>query len=199
MCVGAIVSPMAGHAEFDCKEKLSAWPRDRFMTVGFFAVVLIGSAKMLTASIAIPLAYLSTRQVADKSLPDHGQYCRAATLLATMPPITFCYGTVWAMLVGSIVAILPRTCLWWPARAQFDGEEKVLAWARDRFMIGLSDRKWKSKLRQYLLDADVCKYRLQRKSNVDGPTMEEFCFLFKISFPRDSPQNRPSIGRKYVQ
>ena len=76
--------------------------------------------------------------------------------------------------------------------AKFDCNEKVLVWARDRFMKGLSDRKWKSKLRKYLLDADVCKYRLKNAGNVDGLTMEEFCRVFKISFFERQPAEEPT-------
>jgi len=82
-------------------------------------------------------------------------------------------------------------------RAQFDCKEKLLAWARDRFMNGLSDRKWKSKFTKYLLDTQSCKFRLQSASNEDGPTMEEFCRVFDISFPRGASQeSRPVLAGK---
>ena len=82
-------------------------------------------------------------------------------------------------------------------RAQFDCKEKLLAWARDRFMNGLSDRKWKSKFTKYLLDTQSCKFRLQNASNEDGPTMEEFCRVFDISFPRGASQeSRPVLAGK---
>ena len=82
-------------------------------------------------------------------------------------------------------------------RAQFDCKEKVLAWARDRFMNGLSDRQWKSKFTKYLLDTHSCKFPLQSASNEDGPTMEEFCRVFTIFFSRGTSQaSRPVLAEK---
>ena len=83
-------------------------------------------------------------------------------------------------------------------RTQFDCKEKILAWARDRFMNGLFDRKWKSKFRKYLLDSRSCKFRLQSASDEDGPTVEEFCREFRISFSRGTSQaSRPVLAEKF--
>ena len=74
---------------------------------------------------------------------------------------------------------------WLAGRAQFDCKEKILAWAKDRFMTGLSDRKWKSKCTKYLLDTHSCKFLLKNANNVNGQAMEELCRVFNISLEGD--------------
>jgi len=87
----------------------------RALHAAMFGATLAATHTLVPAGVALAAAYLLVKIAAGSGADSHGTDCRGATAATVTLGAGVGVGVGWGLLGGLLVALCPRSCLWWPA------------------------------------------------------------------------------------